>query len=113
MDKLDCDFYDKLCHARHDSINVKFKAMDEAIDLKAKQLDLRLESLNELRRQVVEDRELFIRKDVYEFKTQYYDKFVQDALSRITIIETRHVVITATLAVGFVVLQLAMHFLLK
>ena len=113
MDKLDCDYMDKLCHARHDAIAIRLKAMDDALLLKANQLEQRLEALNELRRQVVEDREVFLRKEVYDFKTQYYDRFIESTLQRITVIETRHVVTTAAIASGFVILQVALHFLLK
>lgn len=39
---------------------------EKALTLTAKNLEYRLEHLNELREQVVEDRGKFLRKDVYE-----------------------------------------------
>ena len=119
MDKLDCDFYDKLCHARHDAVAVKFRSMDEAIKLNKEQLDYRLESLNDLRRQVVEDRGVFVTKDTFNAKVETYDKFLKEEhpalLQRMSVVETKFVVwgaaILGATAILVTLIDLIMRFL--
>ena len=109
----DCEVYNRrFCDERHAAamreiallfakVNLKIdavreanhlvsKAADTARTLKTAELNKRLETLNALRAEVVKDREDFLRKDSYDAKVLFYDKFVADASQTITRIETRY-----------------------
>ena len=111
----------KLCDDKHHYmgklIDHRFEAMDRAVIERTKELERRLEGLNELRQQVVRDREQFVKKEAYEMRVAFYDKYIDDTrtqhmdlVGRVTIIETRSVVWTSVIAVAFTVLQIILHF---
>lgn len=88
MDK-DC-YSEKLCKSRREIFETRFDAMDGALKDRTADLERRLEGLNQLRAEVTKDRELLLRKDAYDMKVAYYDKFVTDAGQAITRMETRY-----------------------
>ena len=61
--------------------NVKFEAMEQATELAFKNLDLRLNRLNELRGEVTADREQFVKADKYEVQHEALRKQV-DVLTK-------------------------------
>ena len=112
---------EKLCDEKHafmeKIINHRFEAMDDAVAARARELERRLEGLNELREQVISDRDEFLRKETYDLRVQYYDKYIDDTrlshqelVNRVTVIETRSIVWTSVIGVAFTILQVLLHF---
>jgi hypothetical protein len=83
-------FSEKLCAARRGVFETRFNAMDKALGDRTSDLERRLEGLNQLRNEVTKDRELLLRKDAYDMKVAYYDRFVADASQALTRMETRY-----------------------
>ena len=71
-------------------ILLRSEAAETALNLKTSDMDKRLHVLNELRAEVMRDRELLLRKDSYDAKVAYYDRFVSDASQALTRMETRY-----------------------
>jgi hypothetical protein len=92
------------------NVDTRLNGMDTALKLKSDEMDRRLVVLNELRSEVLKDREQFLRQEVYNAKIQNYDFSISNITRRITIIETRAVTWTAAIGVFFVLLQIALHF---
>jgi hypothetical protein len=112
---------EKMCEEKHkhmqEMIDHRFEAMDDAVAARAKELERRLEGLNELREQVISDRDEFLRKETYDLRVQYYDKYIDDTrithqglVNRVTVIETRSIVWTSVIGVAFTILQVLLHF---
>jgi hypothetical protein len=112
---------EKLCDEKHSYmeriINHRFEAMDAAVVARTIELERRLEGLNELRSQVIRDRDQFVKKDTYDLRVNYYDKYVEDSravhqsmANRITIIETRSIVWTSAIGIAFTLLQILFYF---
>jgi hypothetical protein len=53
---------------RREIINARLDAMDEALILRTSELEKRLEGLNQLRGDVVQDRSDFVRKEYYDIE---------------------------------------------
>jgi len=102
-------YQERLTNARIDAVKARLDGMDRAIDVKTAELDRRLEALNELRSDVLKDREQFVRKDAYTAKSETIDKWVFTTEQRITAIETRSVVWMAAIGIFFALLQIAAH----
>jgi len=85
-------------------INSKFDSLEKAVDLAHSNLDARLNTLNELRSEVLEDRHLFVTRELYD----RLQSDVDANTNRLTVIETRSVTWTAALGVVFVILQIGM-----
>ena len=73
-------------------------------------LERRLESLNELRTAVERDRAQFVKQEVYDTKTAYYDNWCRGVDNKLTTLETRSLTWTAAIGVAFTLLQIAIHF---
>lgn len=73
-------------------------------------IETKMVGLNELRKEVVTDRERFVQKETYDIKTTNYDKCVADMQHRITVIETRSIVWSSVIVAAFTVIQLLLHY---
>ena len=111
-DQRSSSYQERLTNARIDAVKARLDGMDRAIDVKTAELDRRLLLLNELRGDVVRDREQFVRRDAYTARAESIDKWVFTTEQRITAIETRSVVWMAAIGVFFALLQIAAHVLL-
>jgi hypothetical protein len=116
-----CGYDWRVCKAKHMAVKVetelrernivtRLDAMDHALDLRTGELERRLEGLNQLRAEVVQDRKDFLLKDTYDIKTTYYDDWCRGVDSRLTTLETRIATWVATLGVLFTVVQLILHY---
>jgi hypothetical protein len=104
---------ERVCSTRHEIIQAQLAAMNSALELRTKELDRRLEGLNQLREEVVRDRDQFLRKDVYDVKMEIHDKFMYDSNTRMTRMETRSVVWGSVVAALVILLQLLSHIFWK
>ena len=65
-------------------LTARLDGMDKALEIKTKEMDRRLEGLNELREDVVRDRDQFARKEVLDSKIDAYDKWITIANEKLT-----------------------------
>ena len=69
------DHLDEVLRLRDQRLDDRFEAQLVALDEAKKHLERRLEALNELRSAVERDRAQFVRQEVYDTKTSYYDEW--------------------------------------
>ena len=74
-------------------------------------IDSKLVLLNKLQTEVAADRDQFIKSDIYMIKTASYDNFVSDTRDRITVIETRNITWTASIALFVIIMNFVMFFI--
>ena len=110
-------FSEKLCNSRRQTFEIRFEAMDRALVERTGDLERRLAALNELRVEVVNDRDQFLKKESYEYahralegQLATIDQKHNLVINRLTIIETRAVTWTAAVALFFMVLQVVLHY---
>jgi hypothetical protein len=117
---------EKLCDERHialkeildlciKKIEVRLSGMDIALNVSTKELERRLEELNNLRaeytRDRATDRSLFVRQETYDVKTAGYDDWCRGIEKKINTIETRYATWAAALIALVVIIQLVTGFL--
>jgi hypothetical protein len=125
IDQRTCDIKTEACQrtmcnkfsALEKIMTIRFDALDEAVRLRALDVDRKMISLNELRGEVLQDREQFVRKESYEFAHRALetlagsiDTKVNLVINRLTAVETRAVTWTASVALFFMILQVVLHF---
>ena len=114
------EYLETLIAAHRREIDVKSEATESAILLAREEVARRLGELNQLRSEVVSDREQFVSKLQFEPMMQERDAWRSDITEklvaindRITRIETRGSTWTLAIGLFFVVLQIALMFLLR
>jgi hypothetical protein len=60
------EYIERIFDERQKALDVAFKANSEALALASRNLELRLEKLNELRQEVTQDRSNFLTRDRYD-----------------------------------------------
>ena len=110
------DCSEKLCEARRDVIQSRLDGMDKALAIKTAEMDRRLEELNKLRQEVVQDRGLYMTKEMYGSAHSSLSNAVEDTRNRInnigvrvSVVETRIVVWSAAIGMVFAILQVVLH----
>ena len=113
----------KICAIKHQAderamdlkvqkIEIRLAGMDQALLMRTAELEGRLHNLNQLRTDVIRDRDLFVRKDIFDaavgvlhnLKTEYVQAH-QILINRLTVIETRSLTWAAVLVVMFGVIE--------
>ena len=87
---------------------LRFSLTDKALQLQSTDLERRLEGLNQLRQEVVRDRDLYQRKDSSEARWEALNTWKSDISSRLTLVESRSVVWNAVIGVVFVFVQIGL-----
>lgn len=83
-------------------IDLKFQEMDKALVLKTIEIDRRLQGLNELRNDVVKDRDQFVSRNVYEIER----KELSQLANRVIVIETRMITWGSVLTISIILIQI-------
>lgn len=96
-----------------EKLYIRLEGMDKALDLKSKDLENRLHLLNQLREEVIRDRQMFLVKETYDIKTAGYDAWCSSVDKKIATIETRIVTWTSAVIGFFAILQFILHYLVK
>jgi len=114
------EYLETLIAAHRREIDVKNQASETAVLLAREEISRRLGELNQLRAEVMADRDQFVSKLQFEPMMQERDAWRSDMSDKLTAINERITKIetrgsTWTLAIGlfFVVLQIALMFLLR
>lgn len=92
-----------------DVIDVRLEAMDKALILQSGEVSRRLEELNHIKAERLLDRQSFLQRNIYDIKTDYYDKWIVSMEKRLTIQETRSILWTSLIGGAVVVLQVLLH----
>lgn len=108
IDKITID-NDKRCDLIVQKLETRLHGMDIALNLKTGEIEKRLTSLNELRAEVVKDRSLLVPKNVYDTKTDFYDRWITTVNDRLTTLETRLLTGGAAVIVFFAIVEFALH----
>ena len=65
-------------------LEARMDGMDKAVELKTVEMERRLEGLNELRSEVIKDRELLVKKEGYDLKMAMLDSWITAANEKLT-----------------------------
>lgn len=82
--------FELLFAEREKQANTQYRAMDEALKVAARDIERRLEKLNELREEVTKDRVAFVRQEVYNEKSKQFDLWITDANTKLTRLMTKY-----------------------
>jgi hypothetical protein len=85
---------------------IEAKALALALKVQSTETERRLEGLNQLREDVVKDRSLFIRQEVYYAHIEADKKMDDDTKRRLTIVETRSITWTAAIAMFLIIVEI-------
>ena len=108
-------------NARLQTICVRMDGMDNALLIRKAEMDRRLDGLNQLREDVIRDRDMFLRRDTYESKHEalsVWIKSIDTALNeaksrtndRLTRVETSIFIWGGVITVITLTIQLIFHF---
>jgi len=98
-------FDERLYDAKIASVLARIDAMDKAVTVKTEEMERRLEGLNELRKDVVKDREQFVRKEIYESKVKEYD----EGMKRLANLESKLIAWASAIVVVFALINIGVH----
>ena len=118
----------KVCLIKHEAderaedlkfqkMETRLDGMDKALLMRTGELEARLHTLNQLRNDVIRDRDLFVRKEMFDaavgvltgLKKEYTEAH-QTLMNRVTVIETRSLTWAAILVVMFGIVEVISHF---
>lgn len=103
---MDQDFYEKLYDAKLESIKVRLKSMDKALELQAKEIERRMSGMNELREEFTSDRGQFVLKDSCTAKHKEVDMLS----NRVAVLETRVIIYVGVTVAFFSLIQIALKY---
>jgi hypothetical protein len=86
-----------------------FECMDKVLDLKTIEMNRRLVELNELRSEVVKDRNLLVQKGEYDLKMRGIDNWVDVANEKLTILMVNYnnrISLAHWLSIGAIVISI-------
>lgn len=75
---------DDVCYSRRDAINERINSIEKALTTATKVMDRRLEGLNELRTEVTTDRDMLVKRETYDQKVDYLDRWITEANKQLT-----------------------------
>ena len=96
-----------------DYINTRFDSLDKAISLYREEMNRRLEALNELRSEVILDREAFQKKELCQIQHRELVQWRESVNKKLTVLETRSITWTAAVGLFFLVISLVMRWIGK
>lgn len=105
------DYFERILEEHCKKVEQRFESQETALDEAKVNMERRLDGLNELRQQVILDRNIYLRSDIYDEKVKYYDTWIAGVNKDITTIKTRSVTWTVAIGVFVVAIELLLHFL--
>ena len=116
----------KLCNIKHealmkiaelcsDKLGLRISHIEELMEERKENLEFRLEALNQLRKEVTEDRKDFMRSEVYTEKVKFYDAWVADTNKTLTEMKTRYdgrIGLSNWLAIGALLVSISVGIIL-
>jgi hypothetical protein len=107
------EFFEALLTAQNLHSNARFDALDKAIALSREELNRRLEGLNQLRNEVITDRNVFMKRESCEDKHKELSVWRDTVNKKLTTLETRSITWTAAVGIFFLILNIVMKWLGK
>ena len=107
------EYLENMIASHHRETQVKHDAMELALRLAREEIARRLTDLNQLRSEVIEDRDQFVTKVEFDPMMRERDAWRESISDRVTKIETRGNTWTVAIGLFFVVLQIALTVFLK
>lgn len=99
----------KLCEAHHKALMCIIDLQVKAINAHLEATDKRVGMLNELRKDVLTDREQFVNKVAHDIKEAVIDKQVSELRDRVTVLETRIVTWISAVGAVLVLVEIALR----
>jgi len=106
-------YVEMLISERTKHLETKFTSSEIAVKIAGDNLQRELEKLNELRQEVVKDRSMFITVSLFDSKIDAIHKDVQELKERQTATETRAATWMVAIGIFFVIVQIAINFLIR
>jgi diphthamide synthase subunit DPH2 len=69
------EYIERIFDERQKALDIAFRASEQALALASRNLELRLEKLNELRQEVTQDRGEYVKREVFEARRSQLEKF--------------------------------------
>ncbi len=107
------EYIEKIIAGHERELAVRLSAMEAALALARDDVARRLADLNQLRREVIEDRDQFVPKNQFEPMMRERDSWRDGISDRVTKIETKGNTWTVAIGVFFVIVQIAMMILFR
>ena len=107
------DYLERIIAGHERELTVRLTAMETALALARDDVARRLADLNQLRKEVIEDRDQFVTKAQFEPMMRERDSWREAVSDRITKIETRGNTWTVAIGLFFVVLQIGLMIFLR
>lgn len=107
------EYFDAKLLAQKEIFDTKMDATQKALLLREKQIDQEMEHLNRLRIEVMADRGQYQTIAVSESKEKDASHWRESISTRLTTIETRSITWTAAISLFFVVLTIALRFIIR
>lgn len=104
--------HEEPCVPLKEYIEARFVSLEIAQQASEKDLERRLGELNQLRKEVIEDRGRLVTRESYDQTVREWGMWRDTVNTRLTTIETRSITWTAAIGIFFVVVQVVMYFLL-
>ena len=104
-----CKVFEKILDERSKTIEARLDGMDRAAVLKAEEIDRRLEEHNKLREEVLLDRSMFMRNEVYSADRKTWQQWKETVNSSVTkLMTTYENRFTLSTSIAFVSLLIAL-----
>lgn len=84
------EYFERLFEEREKRFSLHFELLKQALTKSDIDIERRLEALNQLRSEVVKDRDQFLRRDTYEEKIKGYDVWCTMVNETLTQTKTRY-----------------------
>jgi hypothetical protein len=102
------EYVEKLLAGHERELVLRMKAMERALDLARDEVSRRLGELNQLRGEVISDREQFVMKTIYQTHWSDLTAWREAVSERITKIETRGVTWMAAIGLFSIIVNIAL-----
>jgi len=105
------EYFEALLAEKDKQLDARFVAMNATNDLARVNIERRLENLNELRREVIEDRSRFLTIEIYDAKEAERQVWRDLVNRQITTIQVRNLTWTAAIGVALIVITILINWL--
>jgi hypothetical protein len=108
------DHFDAILIEREKKFDLHFQMIREALDVSSRELERRLEGLNQLRAEYTSDRthdrQQYVRQETYDQKILWYDDWVRTVDKKLTESESSHRTWLIAIGIFFTILQVLLKY---
>jgi hypothetical protein len=103
------EFFETQMKNQRENTNMRFDALDKALQLSRDEMNRRLEGLNQLRNEVITDRGAFIQREICNQQHKELGTWKEAVTKKLTVLETRSITWTAAVGVFFLIISIMMR----